>query len=294
MRLGILAAQKSYYADQLVAASESVLKPSDVVRLTFDDLVASCSLAGEAIDQSHKLLGMPKLDALLVRSMPLGSLEQVIFRMDCLQAMADSGTKIVNPPKTLETAIDKWLTLHRLAQAGVAVPATIVCQDRQRAMTAFERLGGDVVVKPIFGGEGRGIMRIESPEVAWRTFGVLQQTGQVMYLQEFIDHPGYDIRVLMVGQARYAVRREARGHWLTNVAQGSQAVPHELSSVESEIAEHAFRAIGGSVLGVDLLPSRDGRICVLEVNAVPGWKATARAVNVDITRAVIEHVVALG
>lgn len=280
MQIGVLSAANSFYARDLARAAASLDAPPVLVPMSFSEM--------------HAGLGGPKQPeqplAVIVRSMPLGTLEQVIFRMDCLAAWQDNGVAIVNPPKSLETAIDKWLTLQRLARGGICVPATVACQTRDTAMQAFRDLGGDVVVKPIFGGEGRGIVRVQDEQVAWRVFGTLQQVGQVLYIQEFVEHFGYDIRVLKIGDRLHSVRRQANGNWLTNVSMGSRAVPHELSDKQREMAEQAATTVGGSVLGIDLLPAIDGRLLALEVNAVPGWKATAPALDIDISAAVLEHV----
>lgn len=286
LQIGVLSAPDSFYARELRRAAEENNDGPLIQQLNFADMQAGLGTSKE----NRFLASVPKLDAVIVRSMPLGSLEQVIFRMDCLAAWQDAGIEIVNPPKALETAIDKWLTLQRLAHHNIAVPATITCQSRDVAMQAFETLGGDVVVKPIFGGEGRGIVRVQDPQIAWRVFGTLQQTGQVLYVQEFIEHFGYDIRVLKIGDSLHCIHRRASGTWLTNVSLGSQAVAAELTSQQRAIADRVAAIIGGSVLGIDLLPTRDGRLLVLEVNAVPGWKASARALDRDLSAEVLEHV----
>ncbi len=112
----------------------------------------------------------------------------------------------------------------------------------------------------------------------------------MLYVQEFIEHLGYDIRVLKIGDSLHCIHRRASGTWLTNVSLGSQAVAAELTSQQRAIAERVAAIIGGSVLGIDLLPTRDGRLLILEVNAVPGWKASARALQRDLSAEVLEHV----
>src|SRR4051794_16680931 len=84
----------------------------------------------------------PVCDAVLVRTMPAGSLEQVVFRMDVLHRW-QAGVRFVNPPAALEAGIDKYLTTARLAAAGLPVPATVVCQQADDALSAFADLGGD-------------------------------------------------------------------------------------------------------------------------------------------------------
>lgn len=228
-------------------------------------------------------------DAILVRSMPLGSLEQVIFRVNALHAAKAAGCRVINKPRTLEIAIDKWLTLATVANSGIATPKTFVCQSRDQAMTAFETFGGDVVVKPIFGGEGRGLMRVSCPDLAWRVFGTLEVNQSVLYLQEFISHGGCDIRVFIIGEETYAMQRSNPNDWRTNISRGATATAYQPSSEELEIALKAAKAIDADILGVDLLRANDGRLLLLEVNAVPGWKGLASALKVDISRRVIDY-----
>ena len=157
------------------------------------------------------------------------------------------------------------------------------------ALAAFDELGKDVLVKPLFGGEGRGIIRLQDDDMAWRTCSTLQQLGQVLYLQRFIPHFGYDIRVLKIGDQLLSVRRRAQdGGFRTNVSRGAVAEPHRLTEYEEQLARRAAEAVDGAIVGIDLLPARDGGLYVLEVNAVPGWKAVARCLEVDVARLVIQ------
>lgn len=286
MHIGILGSSDNPYVIELERAASAHLPGMTVQVLRFADL--QVGIGEPAIERAAPLPGADSsatYEALIVRSMPIGSLEQVIFRMDCLQTWHSRGVAVHNPPRSLEIAIDKWLCLQRLSDAGVPVPATICCQTRSAAMEAFEVLGGDVLVKPLFGGEGRGILRTSDKDLAWRMFGTLQQLGQVLYVQQFVEHFGYDIRVLFVGDQIYAIRRIATGgEWRTNISQGSRAESHLLSSAEADMAVRSREAVGGSLLGVDLLPARDGRLLVLEVNAVPGWRGLAQTLKVDIAK----------
>src|SRR5205085_5226766 len=104
-------------------------------------------------------------DAVIVRTMPPGSLEQVVFRMDLLHRLEASGRRVLNPPRALEVCVDKYLASARLDAAGLPTPPTIVCQDAEAAVAAFQELGGDVVVKPLFGSEGKGMVRVNDVEM---------------------------------------------------------------------------------------------------------------------------------
>ncbi|MFN9977952.1 MAG: RimK family alpha-L-glutamate ligase, partial [Phycisphaerae bacterium] len=97
-----------------------------------------------------------------------------------------------------ECAVDKYLTTQKLSLAGLPVPDTIVCENSETAMLALESLGGDIVIKPIFGAEGRGIMRVSDPELALRAFRTLERLGAVIYAQRFLNGPGFDLRLLLL------------------------------------------------------------------------------------------------
>jgi ribosomal protein S6--L-glutamate ligase len=232
-------------------------------------------------------------DAVLVRTMPAGSLEQVVFRMDLLHEAAARGLPVLNPPRAVEVCVDKYLTTARLARAGIPTPPTVVCQRSDDAMTAFADLGGDVVLKPLFGAEGRGMCRVTDPETMWRTGRVLEQTGQVIYLQQFVRHPGWDVRAFVLGgRVLASMRRVAGNDWRTNVAQGGTAERVTLTADEERLALRAAEAVGCAVAGVDLLPGPGGELFVIEVNAVPGWKALAPTCGVDVAAEVVRFLAA--
>ena len=224
---------------------------------TFRDL--SSALATGSLTATSVGVDLRSVDAVLVRTMPPGSLEQVVFRMDLLAQLEGAGVLVVNPPKAIEAAVDKYLTTARLQAAGLTVPRTIVCQTVDDALSAFAALGGDVVVKPLFGAEGRGIARLQDAAVAQHAFSLLVQSGAVLYLQEFVPHEGSDLRVLIVGERAWAMRRRNPLDWRTNVSRGATPEPAELTAELEELARRAADAVGAPVAGVDLLPGATGR-----------------------------------
>jgi len=286
MRIAILSGGDGWHVRDLQRAAADLGHLAKVV-----DFRRVQTVVGGSVDESHTANEHPSLDtfdAVIVRTMPPGSLEQVVFRMDILHALAGRGVKILNPPRALEVCVDKYLALERLHQAGLQVPQTIVCQRADDALEAFEKLGRDVVVKPIFGSEGRGMMRVTDPELAWRTFRTIERTQAVIYLQRFIRHPGWDLRAFVLkGKVIASVRRVSSGDWRTNVAQGARAELCKLTAVQEELALRASTAVGTIAAGVDLLPGPNGEMYVIEVNAVPGWRALAPATGVDVARAIV-------
>jgi RimK family alpha-L-glutamate ligase len=138
------------------------------------------------------------------------------------------------------------------------------------------------------------MVRVNEPEVARRIVRSLEQTRTVFYVQKAIDHGGRDIRVFVVGGAVLGAieRRAPDGEWRTNVAIGGLATPFELPDEWAQLAVRAANVVGADYAGVDLLPSRDGRIFVLEVNGIPGWEGFQRATGIDVAGAIVGQLVA--
>jgi ribosomal protein S6--L-glutamate ligase len=281
MRIAVLAGGDGWHVRDLQRAA--VLLHHEAAAVDFRRVSGGLGISTGSLDG---------FDAILVRTMPPGSLEQVVFRMDLLHRLQARGVRVLNPPTALEACVDKYLASAKLEAAGLNVPPTIVCQDAETALAAFEALGRDVVVKPLFGSEGRGMVRVSDPELAWRTFRTLERTGSVLYLQKFIAHPGWDLRVFVIGsRVLTAMRRHARGDWRTNVAQGGKAEAARLTGEQEGLALAAAKAVGAPVAGVDLLPGPDGTLHVLEVNAVPGWRALAPVTGVDVALEIVRFLI---
>ena len=285
MHLAVLAATDSWYFRDLCRAAGT---RHQLTGVSFAQLCATIA-DHESCFESYEF-DFGACDAVLVRTMPPGSLEQVVFRMDALGRLEAEGTLVMNPPRSLEIAIDKYLTLAKLRAAGLTIPRTCVCQTWEQAMGAFQRFGSDVVVKPLFGSEGRGLVRVTEEGMAWRTFKTLQQLQAVIYVQEFVEHEGYDIRVLTIGNDAFAIRRQNAEDWRTNVSRGATTEPQELNDSLRATARQAASAVNAPLAGVDILPGCDGRNYVIEVNAVPGWKATASTLEIDIAKSILDYI----
>lgn len=280
MRIGVLGNEGSWYVDKLCRAATQ--RGHSAVELRFPEQAPEI-LNGKTrlwIGQEDAL----QLDALIVRTMPPGSLEQVITRMNFLATAAGQGVDIVNSPRAIECAVDKYLTTQKLALAGIPVPDTIVCENSEAAVEAFEKLRGDVVVKPLFGAEGRGIMRVDHPEMALRTFRTLERLDAVLYLQKFVDGPQEDIRILLLGdQVIGSIKRRAPlGDFRANVAQAGTAEVWQASETEIALARRAAAITGCLFCGVDLMYNQQNEPFVIEVNAVPGWRALQKNCDVDV------------
>ncbi len=229
-------------------------------------------------------------DLVFVRAIPAGSLEQVVFRMDALRMLEHVGVRVVNSAFAIEHGVDKYYTAARLQDAGVPTPRTVVAERFEEALTAFEELGGDVVVKPLFGSEGRGIVRVSDVDTAYRVFRALELGRYIHCVQEFVPHGREDIRIFVVGERVIgAMLRRGRG-WKTNAAQGAIGEPVELDDRLIDLSLRATRVVGAVHAGVDILPCDDGGYRVIEVNTIPGWRALAAATGVDAAQSLVDHV----
>lgn len=284
MRIAVLGSPTSWYLRDLQRAASGRHEISSV---PFAGL--SATTAGRATRVASAGLALSECQAVLVRTMSPGTLEQVVFRMDALARLAAAGTLVINPPKAVEAAVDKCLATALLAAAGLRVPRTHVCQTADDAMRAFADLGRDVVLKPVFGSEGRGITRLQDEALALRAFKMLEQLGAVLYLQEFIEHEGADLRLLVIGERVLAMRRFNPHDWRTNLSRGASAAPFSPAPDLVDMARAAARAVGAPLAGVDLLPGRDGHVYAIEVNASPGWKGLAAALQIDVSKLVLEY-----
>jgi RimK family alpha-L-glutamate ligase len=229
------------------------------------------------------------LDALIVRPIGRGSLEELVFRMDMLYKLERSGFYIINPPEAIEHCVDKYDILSILEGADVPVPRTAATENVAEALKAFKELGGDVVVKPIFGSRGQGATRIVDADIADTVFKAITFHHGVIYLQEFVAHGHSDIRAFVVdGRVVAAMRRVAEG-WKTNYSRGARPSSTTLSKEFEDLAVKASKAVGCKVAGIDILEGPTGPK-IVDVNSQPGWKGLQMVTKVNIADEIVNFV----
>jgi len=287
VKLGLVTrSERSWCSAQLLRAMERAGVES--LCLKFRDLVARVGYLPAASAGDVDVIG--ELSALIIRPIGRGSVEEVMFRMDLLQRLERLGLLVVNPPKSIERAVDKYHALTLLEEHGMPVPRTAVAENPRQALRAFHELGGDVVVKPLFGSRGIGSTRILDPDVAERIFRTISFYHGVLYLQEFVEHGTSDIRAFVLGgDVVSSMRRVAEG-WKTNVSQGAEPVPLKLEGDLEELAVKASAVIGCIVSGVDILEGPEGPK-IIEVNSQPGWQGLQTVTEFNIADEIIRHIV---
>ncbi|HYB29119.1 MAG TPA: RimK family alpha-L-glutamate ligase [Solirubrobacteraceae bacterium] len=286
LRVGVLGASGSWHSRGLLAAL--VARGHEVMAIPATRLQSEVGERGRVHVRDPEGTALDALDLLVVRGLPRGSLEQVIFRMDVLHVLADHGVRCVNCPRAVERTVDKSWASALLARAGVPTPPTIVCERYDGAMAAFERLGGDVVVKPLFGAMGNGIVRVEDRDVAHRVFRALELERAVYYVQRTVASARRrNLRVLVVAGEVAGAMERVSDSWRANVARGARPRAVTLGEDERGVALAAAAALEVDVAGVDMLVAPDGGPVVLEVNGIPGWQALQSVCDEDLTARVV-------
>jgi RimK family alpha-L-glutamate ligase len=283
VRLAVLAARTGWHTRELERAASA--RGHQATILPYEGLVATVGPNPGLRSRSTEL---DTVDLVLARIIPSGSLEQIIFRVDALHRLEDRGLPVVNSPRAIERTVDKFWTSVLLEQCGIPTPETVVCQDPEEAFTAFRALG-DVIVKPLFGSMGLGMVRVSDEEMAYRVFRTIEQIRGVYYLQRTIEHDGVDVRVFVIGgRVLGAIERRSPG-WRTNLARGGAARPAVLNEYHRTLAIRSAAAVGAEYAGVDVMTGRDGRSYVLEVNGIPGWKGFQEATGIDVAGELLEY-----
>lgn len=280
----VLASDSGWHTDELVRA----IRARGLVPLL---VPWEATIARLGADPGVSNSGFPFRDAraLLPRIIPSGTLEQIIYRVDTLHRLEEQeGLRVMNSARAIERTVDKSWTSAILQAEGLATPDTVVCERPEEAFLAFRAMG-DVVLKPLFGSMGLGMVRVSDEDTAWRVIRAIEAIRGVYYIQRFVPHEGRDVRVFVVGdRVLGAIERRADG-WRTNFSRGGRVAPATLPAEWAGLALRAARAVGTEYAGVDLLPARDGTVYVLEVNGIPGWEGLQKATGLDVAGAVVDQ-----
>jgi RimK family alpha-L-glutamate ligase len=209
--------------------------------------------------------------------------------MDILYRLERLGFYVINPPEAIEHCVDKYDILAILEDNGVPVPRTVATESVNEALKAFAELGGDVVVKPIFGSRGMGATRIVDSEIASTVFKAITFHHGVIYLQEFVPHGYSDIRAFVVDDNVIAAMRRVAESWKTNFSQGARPAPITLDPALEELAVKSAKAVGCKIAGVDILEGPNGPM-IVDVNSQPGWRGLQMVTKVNIANEIVNFV----
>lgn len=287
------------------------LRKAEVMISSGNSEPASLFKAGEIL--------LSDLDALIVRDVGAGAFEGVSFRFDILREIEEEGVPVINSPEAIQNAANKYHASYLLARAGLPVPETVAVQNVETALKVISRFG-DAVIKPVFGYKGKDIARVKNWEIQFsdrktgplpveETLEKLLEEKGMLYIQEFIENPGRDIRAFVVGGTAIGAiyRKAAAGSWVNNLSQGGSSDRCVLTDEQKEIAEKASLAIGTTFAGIDIIEGPEGPVKnkgetgkgqsneekqdprILEVNGTPSGKGIFDAWSINSADYILEH-----
>jgi RimK family alpha-L-glutamate ligase len=254
---------------------------------TFPKLVAH--LGKKPYFKVNNINVLEELDALVIRPIGRGSLEELVFRMDMLYKLERQGFLVINPVEAIEHCVDKYDILAILEDNGLSVPKTVATESVTEALKAFAELGGDVVVKPLFGSRGIGATRVVDSEIASTVFKAITFHHGVIYIQEFVPHGYSDIRAFVIDNQVIAAMRRVSESWKTNFSQGAKPNPIELTPELEELAIKSTKVIGCKIAGVDILEGPKGPV-IVDVNSQPGWKGLQMVTKVNVADEIVNFI----
>ena len=295
MRVAILTDETGWHTRQLQAA----LRERGAVGRCVD--LADCRI--DTTTRWHGLVipgfGQDLPDAALVRGIAGGTFEQVTKRLGVLHALRELGVPVYNDARAIERSVDKSMTSLLLHAAGIPTPPTWATESAAQAQRIAVREGAAghaLVLKPLFGSQGKGLQLVGQVGGVHHAVPALNKGyGELAYLQRFVPplagpgEPGFDWRVLVVGGRAVTAMRRVSMHWVHNVAQGAMCHPAPLTPELADIAQRAAQALDMDYAGVDLMPTAGPQpIQVIEVNGVAAWRGLQRVTRFNIAQAVVD------
>ena len=209
-------------------------------------------------------------------------------------AVEGVGGAVINPMMAAILAGNKLYAHTLLSKAGVPTPDAAVAFSAPAALGALGRRGYPAVIKPTVGSWGRMVSKLSGPEAAAGIVAMRESMYpiyHVHYIEELVDRPPRDIRVIMVGDRAAAAiyRYSGDGAWKTNTALGGRAEPCPVSGELEELCIRAKDAVGGQIVGVDLMEDAERGYVVHEVNNTTEFKNTTRVCGVDIAAMMVGY-----
>ncbi|MBX6323667.1 MAG: RimK family alpha-L-glutamate ligase [Rhodospirillaceae bacterium] len=230
--------------------------------------------------------------AAIVRQIAAGSFEQVTLRLGVLHALRELGVPVCNDARAIERCVDKSMTSFLLHRAGIPTPRTWVAESPEAARAVVRREarpGRPLVLKPLFGSQGRGLRLIDGVDA----LPPAEEVAGVYYLQRYVSgrSGGWrDWRVFVIGGRAVAAMIRHGVEWRTNAARGARCEGGAAGGAIAELAVAAAAAVGADFAGIDVIADAGGRLLVLEVNSMPAWRALQQVSETDIAGALAAHV----
>jgi [lysine-biosynthesis-protein LysW]---L-2-aminoadipate ligase len=232
-------------------------------------------------------------DVILQRSI---SYYRGLYLTACLEFL---GFKVINRFEVGQTCGNKLITSIKLAENKIPSPKTQFAFSAESGLESIKKTGFPLVVKPIVGSWGRGIYPIRDLETASMIIEMREEDesplSRIYYIQEMVDRPSRDIRCIVIGdQAVTAIYRySSQSEWRTNVARGGKVELAPITKEMEDLALRAAKAVGGGILGVDMMEDKNRGLVVHEVNNTVEFRGAASVSKADIANEMIDYAVKL-
>ncbi len=230
----------------------------------------------------------PEVDLVLDRSLVHSRAEYT------LRLLQSWGIPTVNSFETTHLCDNKFHTNVAFIEQGVPTLRTLIAYTPESALAAIEELGYPVVLKPNTGSWGRLLAKINNRGAAEAVLEHKAVLGSfhhsIFYIQEYIEKPGRDIRAFVVGDRVVAASYRNAAHWITNTARGATSTACPVTPEIEDLSLRAARAVGGEIMGVDLIETADG-LKVIEINVGAEFHGLRETTDTDIAAEIVDYLV---
>jgi len=203
---------------------------------------------------------------------------------------------VINTFQVASKCGNKLIISLLLKKHGVPTPKTYFSFSSDVALETLEKVGYPLVLKPVVGSWGRGVIPIKDKDTADSIIEMRELTDgthdRIYYLQELVKRPPRDIRTIMVGgQAVASMYRTSSGGFKTNIATGANPELCEITKEMEDLCIKASDAVGGGILGIDLMEDEKRGLVVHEINNTVEFKALSKVAKKNIPKEIIEFTV---
>lgn len=265
-----------------VVLSVTMLRPDE--KLLLDALRRAGLRVAPALqrDRAGALSGRQRPTAAVIRNLSHAD------AVDAARRLEHAGVRTVNTSAAIELCNDKGLQALAFEEHGIAHPLSLHAYTVEQVREAIDEVGWPAVIKPVSGSWGRGICRIVNDDCLDAWVGGRESTDPAgklfpVLVQRYVDKPGHDLRVVVVGADPVVAIRRVSDDWRTNTHLGATVEPVPVTSEIAKLCGQVLDVVGDGFYGVDLVEDREsGQLLVLEVNANPEFAKSSQVHGVDI------------
>jgi [lysine-biosynthesis-protein LysW]---L-2-aminoadipate ligase len=217
-----------------------------------------------------------------------------LYLTACLEFL---GFKVINRFDVGQTCGNKLITSIKLEQNKIPTPKTQFAFSAESGLESIKKTGFPLVLKPIVGSWGRGIYPLRDLETANMIIEMREEDdsplSRIYYIQEMVDRPPRDIRCIVIGDRAITAiyRNSSQSEWRTNVARGGMVELAPITKEIEDLALKAAKAVGGGILGVDMMEDKNHGLVVHEVNNTVEFRGAASVSEVDIPAEMINYAI---